>query len=120
MQAFLRTFLVAALVAAALGAPIQRAIAHPSIDIAASNWKFTPDIIKLHVGETTTLRLTSTEGVHGIKSDELGIPLTTISPGKFVTVSVTPKKEGTYILHCAIICGPGHDKMALTVKVEKD
>jgi len=116
----LRPFLAIALLALAFGTPMQSASAHPSIDVAAANWKFTPDTIKLHVGETTTLRLTSTEGVHGIKSDELGIPLTTISPGKFVTVSVTPKKEGTYVLHCAIICGPGHDKMALTIKVEKD
>jgi cytochrome c oxidase subunit 2 len=114
-----RVFVAAALLMLALGTPIQRASAHPSIDVAAANWKFTPDTIKLHVGETTELRLTSTEGVHGLKSDELGIPLTTISPGHFVTVSVTPKKAGTYILHCAIICGPGHDKMTLTVRVEK-
>ena len=116
----LRTLLTLALLALVFGTPVQRASAHPSIDIAAANWKFTPDTIKLHVGETTTLRLTSTEGVHGIKSDELGIPLTTISPGKFVTVNVTPKKTGTYDLHCEIICGPGHGKMTLTVKVEKD
>ena len=92
--------------------------AHPGIDIAAANWKFTPDTITLHAGETTQLRLTSTEGVHGIKSAELGIPLTTLMPGNFVTVSVTPKKAGVYVLNCAILCGPGHEKMSLTVKVE--
>lgn len=92
--------------------------AHPSIDVVASNWKFTPNTVTLHVGEATELRLTSTEGVHGLKSDELGIPLTTITPGKFVTVSVTPKKAGTYVLHCAIMCGPGHENMFLTIKVQ--
>jgi cytochrome c oxidase subunit 2 len=94
------------------------AATHPSIDVTASNWKFTPDAIVLHAGQTTELRLTSSEGVHGIKSDELGIPLTTVTPGKTITVSVTPKKAGTFILHCAIICGPGHNKMTLTIKVE--
>ncbi|MBV8364132.1 MAG: cupredoxin domain-containing protein [Candidatus Eremiobacteraeota bacterium] len=120
IRTILKALTIAGLLAISLGAPMQRVSAHPSIDVAAANWKFTPDVIKLHVGETTALRLTSTEGVHGIKSEELGIPQTTITPGKFVTVEVTPKKAGTYVLHCAVICGPGHEKMALTIKVEKD
>lgn len=95
----------------------KAAPAHPSIDIVASNWKFTPNTVELHVGETTTLRLTSSEGVHGIKSDELGIPSTTITPGKFTAVDVTPKKAGTYQVHCSVICGAGHANMILTVKV---
>ena len=93
------------------------AAAHPSIDIVASNWKFTPDTIELHVGETTTLRLTSSEGVHGLASDDLGIPTTTITPGSFKTITVTPKKAGKYVLHCAVMCGAGHANMTLTVNV---
>jgi heme/copper-type cytochrome/quinol oxidase subunit 2 len=38
-------------------------------------------------------------------------------PNKFVTVTFTPKKAGTYTLHCAIVCGAGHDDMVLVVKV---
>ena len=91
--------------------------AHPSIDIVASNWKFTPSTIELHVGETTTLRLTSSEGVHGLQSDDLGIKQTTIMPGSFQTVDVTPKKAGKYVIHCSIMCGAGHADMALTVNV---
>ena len=90
-------------------------MAHPSIDIAVANWKFTPAKITVPLGEPTTLRLTSTSGVHGIKSDDLGIPLTTIPNGKVVTVIFTPKKAGTYVLHCQIVCGPGHADMALTI-----
>jgi cytochrome c oxidase subunit 2 len=107
-----------ALLGIGAGSFAQPVSAHPSIDIAAANWKFTPDTITLHVGETTQLRLTSTEGVHGLKSDDLGIPSTMITPGKFVTVAVTPKKAGTYLLHCAIMCGAGHEKMVLTVVVD--
>ncbi len=109
---------VTALVALAITIAYRPAPAHPSIDVVASNWKFTPNTITLHVGETTTLRLTSTSGVHGIKSDDLGIPLTTIVPDKFVTVDVTPKKAGTYTLPCEIVCGPGHANMKLTVVVQ--
>jgi len=117
-RVILKVFLAVTMLAVALGGHMQATYAHPSIDIAAANWKFTPDVITLHVGETTQLRLTSTEGVHGLKSEELGIPLTTIAPGKFVTVSVTPKKAGKFVLQCAVMCGPGHDKMTLTVNVD--
>lgn len=98
-------------------APIAPVRAHPSIDVVASNWKFTPATIELHVGETTTLRLTSSEGVHGLQSDDLGIPLTTIMPGQFNAINVTPKKAGKYVLRCAIMCGAGHGDMTLTVNV---
>ncbi len=87
------------------------------MDIVASNWKFTPSTIQVEVNEPTTLRLTSTEGVHGIQSDDLGIATTTILPHKFVTVTFTPKKVGTFVTHCAVFCGIGHANMVLTVKV---
>lgn len=87
------------------------------IDIVASNWKFRPSVITLHVGQTSTLRVMSTQGVHGLQSDDLGIALTTISPGQGTTIQVTPKKAGTYVLHCAIFCGAGHANMTLTVHV---
>ncbi len=97
--------------------PATPVLSNPSIDIVASNWKFTPSTIQLHVGEASTLRLTSSEGVHGLKSDDLGIAQTAITPGQFTTVTVTPKRAGKYVLHCAIMCGAGHADMTLTVNV---
>jgi len=108
---------LAAALAAAISMIPTTTSAHPSIDIAVANWKFTPDKITIPVGEPTTLRLTTTSGVHGIKSDDLGIPMTTIPNGKVVEVTFTPKKAGTYVLHCEIFCGPGHANMTLTVVV---
>jgi cytochrome c oxidase subunit 2 len=101
--------------AAAL-APVP-ATAHPTVDIAVSNWKFVPAKITIPVGQPTTLRFTSTSGVHGVQSDELGIPMTAVPNGKTVEVTFTPKKAGTYVLHCQIFCGTGHADMALTVEV---
>jgi len=101
-----------------VGSAPQAAAAHPTMDIAASNWQFTPAKITVPLGESATLRLTSTGGVHSIKSDELGIPDTVITPGKFVTVTFTPKKAGTYKLNCATFCGPGHADMVLVVEVK--
>lgn len=97
-------------------APIG-ASAHPTIDVAVANWKFTPDKITIPAGEATTLRMTSTSGVHGIQSDDLGLPMTTVPNGKTVLVTFTPKKPGTYVLHCMVFCGPGHSDMKLTVIV---
>ena len=93
------------------------AFAHPTIDIVATNWHFTPNSITVKAGQPTTLRLTSTSGTHGIASDDLGIPATTISPGKFVEVSFTPRSAGTFAVHCSIFCGAGHGEMVLTVIV---
>jgi cytochrome c oxidase subunit 2 len=113
----LRIFGIAVLAASQLFAASGPVAARTSIDVVASNWKFTPSTISLHVGEATTIRLTSSEGVHGLASEDLGIPATTISPGQFTSVTVTPKKAGKYVIHCSIMCGAGHPNMALTVNV---
>jgi cytochrome c oxidase subunit 2 len=118
MKNALRSLTIAAAIAGFVAAPATLVAADPSIDVVASNWKFTPSTIQLHVGQTTTLRLTSSEGIHGLQSAELGIPMTMITQGAFKTVDVTPKKAGKYVLHCAIMCGAGHPNMALTVNVQ--
>ena len=121
MSPIRQAFAFAAAVVAMSTAPlvyVAPASAHPTVDIAVANWKFTPAKIQAHVGEQMTLRFTSSEGVHGVESADLGIPKTTIPPGKVTEVSFTPKKAGTYVIHCAILCGDGHDKMTLTVEVQ--
>ena len=87
--------------------------------VASSDGKFTPSTIVMHVGQTTTLHLTSSGGVHGLVSNRLHIPLTRIQPGKAVNVAVTPSKAGTYVLPCAIFCGLNHANMKLTVIVKQ-
>ncbi|HUY11944.1 MAG TPA: cupredoxin domain-containing protein [Candidatus Dormibacteraeota bacterium] len=119
MTRIITTF-IAAMALLSLGAGVLPAAAGSTVtNIVASNWKFTPSKITMDVGNPTTLHLSSTEGVHGLVSPELGLKLTTIAPGKPVTVTVTPKKVGTYVLHCAIFCGLGHADMKLTVVVTK-
>ena len=90
-----------------------------TIDITAVPSTFTPSHIVLHVEQTSTLHFSHTEGVHSIASSDLGIDSTVIAPGKDVNVSVTPKKAGTYVLHCGVVCGADHDNMSLTVTVEQ-
>ncbi|MBV8638239.1 MAG: cupredoxin domain-containing protein [Candidatus Eremiobacteraeota bacterium] len=89
-----------------------------AVTITAVPSTFTPSSITLHRGVPAKLIFSHTEGVHEIESDELGIPKTILAPGKDVTIDVTPDKDGVYTLRCEIVCGPDHDKMALTVHVE--
>jgi len=107
---------VSVAMAAAAAPPPPTATVVSVVNIVASNWKFTPDTISVAAGRPVTLRLTSTSGVHGIQSDELGIPQTAISQDQFARVTFTPK-AGTYVIHCSIQCGSGHRNMALTIVV---
>lgn len=93
--------------------------AHPATDIVVKNWSFTPATVEAHVGEPAVLRFTSSEGVHGVEAADIGLAKAMITPGKTSEVTFTPKKEGTFVVHCAVVCGEGHDKMVLTVKVVK-
>jgi cytochrome c oxidase subunit II len=117
MSYILRSLAIIGAIAAFAGTPATPVLAHPSIDVVASNWKFTPNTIQLHVGQTTALQVTSKEGVHGLESADLGIPMTTIVSGSVKSIDVTPKKPGKYVLHCAVMCGAGHANMTLTINV---
>lgn len=111
---------IAAAAVMALGATFVPAPARAATELTleASNWQFSPKVVEAHVGVPVTLHITSKEGMHGISSDELGISNTMLPPGKTVTVTFTPTKAGTYVVHCSLPCGPGHGDMSFTVKVE--
>jgi len=91
--------------------------AGPATRVVASNGKFTPALMDTQVGTVTTLKLTSSQGAYGLESAGLGIPKTMIVPGKTTSVSFTPRTAGTFAVRCTVNCGPGHDKMVLTVNV---
>jgi len=120
MRAPTIVFLAALFVVATAAVPASAANSPlPIINVVATaDQKFAPDHTVLHVGKRQTLRFTSTGGVHGIVSKDLGIPSTMIVPGKPVSISVTPKKAGTYKVPCSIVCGPAHGDMALTIVVK--
>lgn len=88
------------------------------IDVRAVPSVFSPDRIVLHVGQTATLRFAQTGGVHGLYSADLGIDHVVIAEGQTAIVTLTPRKTGTYVLHCRIYCGPQHPSMILTIVVE--
>lgn len=90
-----------------------------TIDVTAYRYSFEPETITVHEGEPVTLVLTSKDVTHGIADADLGIANTVILKGKKSTVTFTPKKLGTFKVHCSVFCGIGHGNMVLTVKVIK-
>ncbi len=91
----------------------------PVVNVTATaDQTFSPSTITLHRGKPIMLRFHSTGGVHGVASTELGIPATMIMPGKPVSFALTPRKTGTFVLPCTIVCGPHHAEMRLTVEVK--
>src|ERR1700688_2363652 len=110
----LRTFvatLTATFALSIAGALADTTTTAPGIVLTASNWQFTPGNIVAYPGQTIVLHAKSTEGVHALFSDELGIKSVMLLPGKTVDVTfVAPTKPGKYYIHCHVPCGPGHDK----------
>lgn len=100
----------------AVPAAASAATSSQNVTITVSS-SFSPSQITVHAGQPVTLKFVGNSGVHGVESTELGIPATTITPGGSKTVTFTPQKAGTFTLHCTVMCGPDHAKMAIVVKV---
>jgi len=89
------------------------------INVTSRNFAFAPSTITLKLHKRTTLRFVSTQGMHGITIPQLGINnVVNIGP-KPTVITVTPGRTGTFVAHCAVMCGPGHANMVLTVRVVK-
>jgi cytochrome c oxidase subunit II len=111
--------LAATFILSIAGARADTTTTAPVIEFTASNWKFTPGTIVARPGQTIVLHAKSTEGMHSLISEDLGIKSVMLPPGKTVDVMfVAPTKSGKYYIHCHIPCGPGHDKMTVVVDVQ--
>jgi heme/copper-type cytochrome/quinol oxidase subunit 2 len=89
-----------------------------SMTASDDTFTFSPAELVTHVGQQATIQLRSTGGVRGVSSAELGIDTTLIRPNRPVVVSFMPKEAGRYVVHCAYVCGIGHQGMAFAVQVE--
>lgn len=86
----------------------------PQLKITASNFKFDQEEYKVKAGQTMTVVLKNSEGVHGIEINGLDVSLS----GKNLSKEVTFDKPGTYDIVCTIPCGPGHATMKTKLVVE--
>lgn len=109
-------FSIASLVAVSLSA-LPAAAAVANVTITAKNFSFSPSVVHLKKGQTVRFHLRSSQGVHGLNVPQVGINNVTLT-SKETDVTATPKKAGTFVAHCAVYCGVGHQNMKMTFIVK--
>jgi cytochrome c oxidase subunit II len=103
--------------AAGGGARLLAAEGPSEISVMARKFDFTPETIKVKVGQPVTLVLTSFDRIHGFKMPDFGIR-TDIIPDQETRVTITPQKTGSFAFFCDVFCGDGHEDMGGTLVVE--
>jgi cytochrome c oxidase subunit 2 len=88
-----------------------------TIKVTAKKFEFSPDKIVLKKGVPVTLELTSLDRKHGFAVPELGIR-TDVKPNETARVRIVPDKIGTFVFHCDVFCGDGHEGMSGQIVVE--
>ena len=87
------------------------------MSITAKNYSFSPSVVHLKKGDTVHFHLRASQGVHGLNVPEVGIKSAVLT-SKELTITAVPKKAGTFLTHCTVVCGPGHPNMKMTFIVE--
>jgi len=87
------------------------------IPVRARKFTYEPDEIVLKLNEPAILEFTSADVVMGFNAPDFGVRATII-PGQTARVRVVPSKVGTFVFHCDVFCGDGHEDMDGTIRVE--
>ena len=98
---------------------VASASASSPIVVKAKDFAFMPNVVTLHVGKPQQITFVALQGVHGMTAPQIGLTKVVTITSKPTTVTVTPKKLGTFPSHCALYCGIGHEHMMMTFKVIK-
>jgi cytochrome c oxidase subunit 2 len=85
--------------------------------ITAKKYEFTPETIRVSVGNHVKLVITAEDHTHGFKLEAMRIN-EKVEKGKPVTVEFTPTEAGTFPFDCSHFCGLGHKKMKGQLIVE--
>jgi cytochrome c oxidase subunit 2 len=86
------------------------------ISIRARKFTYEPDEITLKLNEPVVLEFTSADVVMGFRAADFGVR-TDIFPGHTTRVRLVPDKVGSFVFHCDIFWGDGHEDMDGTIHV---
>ncbi|HBG74747.1 MAG: hypothetical protein A2X25_11980 [Chloroflexi bacterium GWB2_49_20] len=86
-------------------APTQR-----TFRVEASQYTYSPAILKVNPGDIISIELISTDVVHGLYVDEYGISVTA-DPGQTARLTFTADKPGSFRFRCNVTCGALHPFM---------
>lgn len=111
------SFFLAALLVAFSPIPQRtRTSEHHTIEIQASQFAFKPSVVKFKPGDQITLKLTSTDVVHGLYLDGYDLDLTA-DPEQTSSVTFTADRQGSFRFRCSVSCGPLHPFMIGKLKI---
>ena len=80
------------------------------ITIAAHRFAYEPNLITVKKGQPVTIEISSSDRLHGFVLAAFGIRLDASPDGKN-RVTFTPQQTGTFLFHCDVFCGDGHEDM---------
>ena len=87
------------------------------IKIRAFKFSYDPDEIVLKLKEPVILEFTTADVPMGFNLPDFAVRATII-PGQASRVRIVPDKAGTFVFHCDVFCGDGHEEMDGTIRVE--
>jgi heme/copper-type cytochrome/quinol oxidase subunit 2 len=87
-------------------------VAPVDVYLAAYQWGFDPDVLRLDAGRPYRFRMMALDASHGA-SIHLGpgSRINRLRPGQLAEQVMTFTEPGEYLVYCTIYCGIGHDRM---------
>lgn len=89
------------------------------LQMVARMWAFQPSTVRLPVGSTVDLYLTSQDIIHGFKIEKKNVNLMAV-PGAINYMQVTFDEPGEYFFACHEFCGAAHHTMAGRIIIEEN
>jgi len=78
--------------------------------VDARQFAYFPSELKVNPGDTVTIRLVSTDVVHGLYVDGYDVSVEA-DPGQTVTLTFVADKPGSFRFRCNVTCGAMHSFM---------
>ena len=94
-------------------APLPASITAPrerTFQIVARQFSYSPSELQVNPGDTITLKLVSTDVVHGLYVDDYDISVEA-DPGQTATLTFVATETGSFRFRCNITCGAMHPFM---------
>src|SRR3989338_7124672 len=79
-------------------------------EIKAQKFSYTPNIVKVKIGDKVKIRLMSEDVTHGIFVDGYGVE-TRAYPGQDGSFSFVANQPGRFTFRCSVTCGEFHPYM---------
>lgn len=81
------------------------------VTIDMFDWDFTQSDVTINKGDTVRIRVTSSQGTHGIMFPGLGLSTNRIAEGEEQIIEFVAEESGPIEYFCNVPCGTGHRSM---------